>query len=102
MAFEAEPADTVGRGPPGQARGTRAFDDHFGVRRLLCSLGAVAPVGDEHGRFVPGTDQQCGIRAREPGQITYVDQVGYQHRVEVDGGQPTPQPLPALGNSHGL
>ena len=96
VAFETQPADPAGGGAPGQMRPAGPLDDDLGVGGLLRGLGAVPPVGGQHRRFVVGADQQRGVRTGETGQITHVDQVGYQHRVQIRGGQPLPQPVPAL------
>jgi len=101
VAFKSESAHPILGGTPGQVRPARPLDDDLGVLGLLRGLGAIAPVGGEHRRFAVGAHQQRRIRTREAGQITHVDQVRYQHGVEFDIGQPLPQPVPALGNSHG-
>ncbi len=100
MAFKPQPAHPCLGGVRGQMRPTRPLDDDLGVWGLLRGLGAIPPVGGQHRRFVVGADQQRGVRTREPGQVTYVDQVGYQHRVQFGIDKPLPQPIPALRNSH--
>ena len=90
MAFETEPADPVGGGPPGQVRPAGTLDAEFGVRGLLRGLGAVAPVGGQHRGFVVGPDQQGGVGPGESRQIMHVDQVRYQRGVQLRGGQPLP------------
>ena len=100
VAFKPQPAHAVLGGAPGQMRPARPLDDDLRVRGLLRGLGAIATVGGQHRRFAVGADQQRRIRTREAGQITHVDQVGYQHRVQFGVGQPLAQPVPALRNSH--
>ena len=90
----------VGGRAAGQMAAAGPFDDDLGVGRLLRGLRAIAPVGGQHRRLVVGADQQRGVGTGESGQITHVDQVGYQHRVQFGGGQPATQPVPALGNCH--
>ncbi len=50
VAFEAQPAHTVGGGAGGQVRSTCPLDDDLGVGRLLRGLGAISPVGGQHRR----------------------------------------------------
>ena len=82
VALEAEPAHSGGGGAPDQMRIAGALDHHLGVGSLTRGLGAVAAVGGQHRRFVFGEHQQRRVGAGEPGQITHVDQVRYQHGIQ--------------------
>ena len=90
MTFETDPADPVGCGTPGKMRPACSLDAQFGIGGLLRSLGPVPPIGGEHRRFLVGPDQQRCVRTGETRQITHVDQVRYQHGVQIRGGQPLP------------
>ena len=87
MALEAEPADTRTGGTGGQMRAAGALDDEFRVGGLGGGLGDVAAVGGQDRRVVVRQNQQRGVRSGETGQIAHVDQVRYQHRVQIGGGQ---------------
>ena len=96
VTLEAQPGHPVGGRARDQVRSACPLDDDLGVGGLLCGLRAVPPVGGQHRCRVFGTNQQRGVRSGETGQITDVDQVRYQHRVQVGGDQPLAQPVPAL------
>jgi hypothetical protein len=96
MAFEPHPPCTVLGGATGQMRPAGPFDDDLRIRGLLRGLSAIATVGGQHRSFAVGKDQQRRVRTRESRQITHVDQVGYQHRVQIGVDQPLAQPVPAL------
>ena len=100
MTFKPHPPRAVLGCTRSQMRPARPLDDDLGVGGLLRGLGAITAVGGQHRRFVVGADQQCRIRTRKAGQITHVDQVGYQHRVQVGIRQPLAQPVPALRYCH--
>ena len=76
VAFEAQPRRPAVSGQPGEVRPARPLDLEPDLRRLPCSLGAVAAVGGQRGRRIGvGNDQQRCVGTGEPRQITDVDQV---------------------------
>ena len=96
VTLEAQPGHTVGGRARDEVRSAGPLDDDLGVGGLLCRLRAVPPVGGQHRCRVFRPNQQRRVRSGETGQITDVDQVRYQHRVQVGGDQALAQPVPAL------
>ena len=96
MALEAQPPHPVGGGAIGQGESAGPIDRHLGVGRLLGRLRPIPPVGRQHGVSSSVVHQQRRVRTGETGQITHVDQVRYQHRVEFGRGQTAAQTVPAL------
>ncbi len=100
MAFEAQPADTIIGSPTAQVSPDGAFDGHLEVRRLMGGLRAVSTVGGQHGFALVGEYQQRTVGSAEPGEISHIDQIGDQHRVQSGGTDFGFEVVSTLGMCH--
>ncbi len=100
VTFKPDPGRPAGDGPGHQMASAGTLDHQVQVRRLPRRLGAVPRIGGQHRRRAVGEYQDGGVGTGESGQITHVDQVTDQQRVQPVGGQESGQPHPALGMCH--
>jgi hypothetical protein len=87
MAFETQPADTELGSLLRQPQGARPLDQPPQVGHLPLRLRAVTAVSAEHTVFVAvDMHQQGAVGAGESGEISNIQQIGDQQRLEAEFG----------------